>query len=87
MGWTLEAVVCSQIEKHGDDSGKYASSRTDVSKPWTHLKGEEEFCMLTERAIEEPNLRRSAEMKDMLYDPLCLVFQPSSKLELIHIWD
>lgn len=49
--------------------------------------GEEEFCMLTERAIEEPNLRRSAEMKDMLYDPLCLVFQPSSKLELIHIWD
>lgn len=61
-------------------------SRTDVSKPWTHLKGEE-FCMLTERAIEEPNLRRSAEMKNMFYDPLCFVFQPSSKLELIHIWD
>ncbi|CAN6873128.1 unnamed protein product [Brassica oleracea] len=47
----------------------------------------EEFCMLTERAIEEPNLRRSAEMENMLYDPLCFVFQPSSKLELIHIWD
>ena len=47
----------------------------------------EELCMLTERSIEEPNLRRSAEMKNMLYDPLCFVFQPSSKLELIHIWD
>ncbi|CAF1975291.1 unnamed protein product, partial [Brassica napus] len=33
----------------------------------------EEFCMLTERAIEEPNLRRSAEMKNMFYDPLCFV--------------
>ncbi|KAL0899780.1 hypothetical protein Bca101_083741 [Brassica carinata] len=33
----------------------------------------EEFCTLTERAIEEPNLRRTAEMKNMLYDPLCFI--------------
>ncbi|WZZ09921.1 hypothetical protein YC2023_095842 [Brassica napus] len=29
----------------------------------------EEFCMLTERAVEEPNLRRSAEMKNIFDDP------------------
>ncbi|KAL0855650.1 hypothetical protein Bca101_060803 [Brassica carinata] len=40
----------------------------------------EEFCTLTERAIEEPNLRRSAEMKNMLYDPLCFVFNRAVKL-------